>query len=195
MKRPTLIGALCVAVALAVSGCGGDSSSPGSKDTPATFDDTLPGRGASPSHTFAALDADAAVALATQFIRPYGTFTPAAPNPGRTWVTSWSKLADKPVIDRAEKNFDAIWGWTWDQQVQAQDVMPTAAPSVVDNGFGTLTVRLPAKRYVIGLLAHSVTDGHWQNLEFEVVVGPKTPGNADSGLTVYKADFWPTGGA
>ncbi len=195
MKRALVIAALCVAAALAIAGCSDDSSPAPGRDAPATFDDAPPSPRGTEKSSFSALDAAAATALAEEFIRPYGTFTPAAPNPGRTWLSSWEKLADKAVAERATANFDALWGWTWDQQVQAQDVQQLAPPSVTDTGFGTLAIRIPAKRYVIGLLAHRMTDGYWQRLDFDVIIGPKTPGSADNGLTVYKVDFTVAGGA
>lgn len=193
MKRLFAAIALCVAF-LALTGCADDPPSPSNPHTSIGAGEGLTGS-SEPSHSFTTVDEVAAVELATKFIKAYGTFTPAAPQPGQTWINSWRKWADKNVIEQATDTFDAMWGWTWDQQVQAQDVTPTLPASVTDQGFGTLKIQIPSKRYVLGLLARRIEDGHWQNVDFEVVVGPKKPGIDGAELTVYKIAFAVTGGA
>lgn len=180
------LGTMLMAVALALAGCGGDS--PPAPTTPTVLPDDPGNLKVTPKHTYAEVPAADAEAFAIDFIKLYGTFSPANPDPGRTWMSSWRSLAMAEVSDRAEAEFDQTWGWTWDQQAQAQDVLPTG-PAQIDAGFGTVTVRIPARRYVLGLLAQHVEDGHWENLNFEVVVGPRTVGDADSGLAVYRVEM------
>ncbi len=182
----TALAAILLAAAVALAGCGGDS--PSAPATPTVLPDDPGNIEVTPKHTYAEVPAADAEAFAIDFIKLYGTFSPANPAPGRTWMSSWRSLAMPEVSSRAEAEFDSIWGWTWDQQVQAQDVLP-AGPVQLDAGFGTVTVRIPARRYVLGLLAQHVEDGHWENLHFEVVVGPRTVGEADSGLAVYRVEM------
>lgn len=170
-----------------LTSCGDDSPPPSSSPTTTLPDDPAQGQG-TPKHTFATVPVDAAEQLAVKFIGLYGTFTPAAPDPGRTWLSSWRSLALPEVSTRAEREFDQLWGWTWDQQVQTQDVLPTG-PAQIDSSFGTITVRIPARRYVIGLLAHHPEDGQWQPTHFEVVVGPRTAGDPTSQLAVYRIEM------
>lgn len=180
------LGTMLMAVALALAGCGGDS--PPAPITPTALPDAPGNRGVTPKHTYAEVPAADAEAFAIDFIKLYGSFSPANPDPGRTWLSSWRSLAMPEVADRAEAEFDQTWGWSWDQQAQAQDVLPTG-PAQIDAGFGTVTVRIPARRYVVGLLAQHVEDGHWENLSFEVVVGPRTVNDADSDLAVYRVEM------
>lgn len=182
----TALAALLFAAAVALAGCGGDS--PPAPTTQTVLPDDPGNLEVTPKHTYAEVPAADAEAFAIDFIKLYGTFSPANPDPGRTWLSAWRPLAMPEVSDRAEAEFDQTWGWTWDQQAQAQDVLPTG-PAQLDAGFGTVTVQIPARRYVLSLLAQHVEDGHWENLNFEVVVGPRTVGDADSGLAVYRVEM------
>lgn len=183
------LAAVLVAVVVAVAGCGstGNSPAPVRASSTALPDDPGVSPG-TPKHTYSAVPIEAAEKFAVEFIKLYGAFTPAAPSPGRTWLESWRSRALPNVVDRAEAEFDQTWGWTWDLQVQAQDVLP-AGPAQIDAAFGTVTVRIPARRYVIGLLALRPEDGHWQNMRFDVVVGPRTPADPASELSVYRIEM------
>ena len=177
---------MLLAVAVAVAGCGGDS--PPAPAAPTVLPDDPGNSEVTPKHSYAEVSAADAEDFAIDFIKRYGSFSPANPDPGRTWMSSWQSLSMPEVSDRAEAEFDQTWGWTWDQQAQAQDVLPTG-PAQIDAGFGTVTVRIPARRYVLGLLAQHANDGHWENMYFEVVVGPRTVADADSDLAVYRIEM------
>lgn len=178
--------AMLLAAAVALAACG--SGSPSAPPTPTVLPDDPGNLEVSPKHTYAEVPAADAEAFAIDFIKLYGSFSPANPDPGRTWMSSWRSLAMPEVTSRAEAEFDRIWGWAWDQQAQAQDVLPTGSAQI-DASFGTVTVRISARRYVLGLLAQRVEDGRWENLNFEVVVGPRSVGDADSGLAVYRVEM------
>lgn len=192
MTRRTVraaLAAILAAMVVAVAGCGSDRVDPATVRPSSTALPDDPGASSgTPNHTYSAVPSGPAETFAVEFIKLYGTFTPAAPSPGRTWLGSWRSRALPDVVDRAEAEFDQTWGWTWDQQVQAQDVLPTG-PAQLDAAFGTVTVRIPARRYVLGLLALRPEDGYWQNLHFDVVVGPRTPADPASELAVYRIEM------
>ncbi|MCZ4587693.1 hypothetical protein O4328_29065 [Rhodococcus opacus] len=181
-----VVGAMMLAALVTMTGCAGDS--PTAPSTSPVLPNDSGSLGVTPKHTFAEVPIADAEVFAIEFIKLYGSFSPANPDPGRTWMSTWRSLAMSEVSERAETEFDRMWGWTWDQQAQAQDVLPTG-PAQIGASFGTVTVRVPARRYVLGLLAQRVADGHWENLHFEVVVGPRRLGDANSDLAVYRAEM------
>lgn len=170
--------------------CGGPSTSTSGQSTsPPASQNT--GAGDRP---VVSVDAAAATRLAVEFVKKYGEFSPAWPgDPGDTWVRSWKSMAVHAAVDSATDRFDQLWGWTWDQSVQTQSVLPTADPTVTDSGFGSVVVTISARRYIIGLFAQSPKDGTWQDLVFSVTIAPRDPHSTRSDLAVYQVGMRPRG--
>jgi hypothetical protein len=183
VRIPTVIAALFLAMVFAV-GCT-RTSEPSPASAHQTSAEVKPsGQQPSPPHT-KPVDAAAAVELARQFVSLYGTLSPANPAPGQTWLASWRQLATDNVVDDATANFDKIWNWTWEQQVQCHDVMVNGNIDVRTTDFGTVVLHIPAKRYVLGLTARA-NEGIWQDLSFDVTVGPRNAqSTTDPRIAVY----------
>lgn len=184
-RRRTALGTLTAAALflLVAPGCAdpGENSQDGRAAAATTQTSPLP----LPPVESHPVDTAAAIGLATQFITLYGTLSPANPTPGQTWIASWSQLAAGNVVADATARFDDLWNWVWEQQVQCHDVTVTGSVDVRSNEFGTVVLHIPAKRYVLGLTARA-DEGTWQDLSFDVTVGPRSPQSvSDSRLVVY----------
>ncbi|MFI9507351.1 hypothetical protein [Nocardia sp. NPDC052566] len=182
--RTVLFGVATVTgLALTITGCTGRAPSFGSPRDP------IPSAAIGSPTVPQPVDLAAAVDLAQRFSAAYGTFSPVNPTavPGRAWIESWQPLAVDLVAEQAAATFDQLWGWTWDQQTQCHDVTVTGPVTTAPTSFGTVIVRIPAKRYVLRLSAHA-DEGTWQPVTFTVTVGPRSAASpSGSGLAVYLA--------
>lgn len=179
----TAIAALFL-LAVSVAGCTRTSQSSPETVQP-TSDEAKPSDQQAPPPGAKPVDAAAAVELARQFVSLYGTLSPANPAPGQTWISSWQQLATDNVVADSTANFDKMWNWTWEQRVQCHDVMVTGDIDVRSTEFGTVVMRIPAKRYVLGLTARA-NEGIWQDLLFDVTVGPRNAQSiTDPRIAVY----------
>lgn len=153
-------------VAASVIGCGSTTNLP---STPTSAAPSTAAGDAGP----AKIDEAAAVDLAKRFAAAYGTFSPANPTPGQTWVKSWKSMATDLALTRGTAEFDHLWDWTFHQQVQTHDVMVVGEVTTRRTEFATMVVEFAARRYVLGLAAPA-DRGTWQNLRFTITLGPHT---------------------
>lgn len=186
-RRSTLLIIVLVGAVLLASACEKSSGDPGSATTPAM--QTSAALGAEESHLEdAEINIREAIAFASDFVKAFGTFSPAGQTPGREWVATWVAMTTNTFQTSVAARFDSYWGWTWDKKASTMDVTPRGKPTAAATDWDTVEVQVPAKRYVVALKG-PIDSGHYENVDFTVTVGPDS--KVPSQLKVYGATMVP----